>query len=125
MPNELSRIVVVEDNASIGRVIERILQAGGFTAIVFPSAEAMLEANVAASADCLVLDIQLPGMGGFELYRRLALSSKETPAIFITACAEPAIRDEAEKLAGAGSFLPKPFSPQDLLEAVSRALHRH
>jgi FixJ family two-component response regulator len=125
MTSELSKIVVVEDHAGMGRSIERILRAGGFTPVVFTSAEAMLEANVAASADCLVLDIQLPAMCGFELYRRLALSGKKMPAIFITACDEPAIRDEAERLGGAGSFLPKPFSGQDLLDAVTRALHRH
>jgi DNA-binding response OmpR family regulator len=116
----MPRIVVVEDDTSMSQAIERVLQAGGFQAVAFASAEAALEAGVAA--DALVLDIHLPGMSGFEMYRRLALAGEAPPAIFITARDEPAVRDEAEGLGGAGSYLPKPFSGRDLLDAVSRAL---
>ena len=105
----------------MSQAIERVLQAGGFEAAVFPSAEAALEANPAA-ADGLVLDIHLPGISGFDLYRRLALSGKALPAIFITARDEPAVRDEAERLGGAGSYLPKPFSGRNLLDAINQAL---
>jgi DNA-binding response OmpR family regulator len=78
-----------------------ILQVGSFEVVSFASAEAALDAGAAASADALVLDIHLPGMSGFELYRRLALSGEALPAIFITARDEPAVRDEAERLGGA------------------------
>jgi FixJ family two-component response regulator len=122
MPSEPPRIVVVEDDASMSQAIERVLQAGGFAAFVFASAEAALGAGGTAFADCLVLDVYLPGMSGFELYRRLALPGQALPAIFITARNEPAVRDEAERLGGAGSYLPKPFSGRDLLDAVRRAL---
>jgi DNA-binding response OmpR family regulator len=61
-------------------------------------------------------------MSGFELYRRLSRSGLALPAIFITARDEPAVRDEAEGLGGAGSYLPKPFSGRDLLDAITRAL---
>jgi FixJ family two-component response regulator len=124
MSADLTRIVVVEDDASMSQAIERVLRAGGFAAALFASAEAALEADAAATADCLVLDIRLPGMSGFELYRRLVLSGKELPAIFITAHDEPAVREEAEKL-GAKSYLPKPFSGRDLLDAVTQALGSH
>jgi FixJ family two-component response regulator len=124
MPSELPRIVVVEDDASMSQAIERIMRAGGFAADLFASAEAALESGAAAFAECLVLDIHLPGMSGFELYRRLALSGKEMPGIFITARDEPAAREEAESLGGAGSYLPKPFSGRDLLDAVTQALRR-
>ena len=77
------------------------------------------------AADCLVLDIHLPGMSGFELYRRLALAGKVMPAVFITARDEPAVRDEAERLGGAGSYLPKPFSGRDLLDAITQGLRGH
>ena len=120
MPNEPPIIVVVEDDASMRQALERILQAGGFTAVSFASGEAALEAD--AAADCLVLDIHLPGMSGFELYRRLALAGKALPGIFITARDEPAVRDEAERLGGAGSYLPKPFSGRDLLDAITKGL---
>jgi len=122
MPSELPTIVLVEDDASMSQAIERVLQAGGFTPVLFASAEAALEGGAAEAADGLVLDIHLPGITGFELYRRLALSGKAGPVIFITAHDEPAVRDEAESLGGAGSYLPKPFSGRDLIQAVTQAL---
>jgi FixJ family two-component response regulator len=91
MPSELPRIVVVEDDAGVTKAIERILRAGGYAAVVFASAEAALEAN-AAAADCRVLDIHLPGMSGFDLHGRLALSGNETPTVFMTALDEPGVR---------------------------------
>jgi FixJ family two-component response regulator len=63
--SEMSKIVVVEDHPSVRKTIERILQPGGFTVVLFDSAEALLEADAAASADCLVLDVNLPGISGF------------------------------------------------------------
>jgi DNA-binding response OmpR family regulator len=123
MPNIMPGIVVVEDDASMSQALERILRAGGFAADAYASAEDALEA--AALADCLVLDIHLPGMSGFELYRQLTLSGKELPVIFITAHDEPAVREEAQRLAGSGSYLPKPFSGRALLDAITLALRRH
>jgi FixJ family two-component response regulator len=114
-------VVVVEDDPSMSQAIERLLRAGGFAAATFASAEAALVAGVAAESDCLILDVHLPGMSGFDLYRRLAAAGVELPTIFITAHDEPAIRAEAERL-GASSYLPKPFSGRTLLDAVSRAI---
>jgi FixJ family two-component response regulator len=122
MPSELPRIVVVEDDASMSQAIERILQAGGFAPVLFASAEDALEADAAAMADVLVIDIHLPGMSGLELYRQLALAGKDVPTIFITARDELAVREEAERLGGTGSYLPKPFSGRDLLDAITQAL---
>lgn len=112
---------MVEDDASMGRAFERVLRAGGFAPVTFASAEAALEAGAASSADCLVLDVRLPGMSGFELYRRLAHSGPRPPVILVTAHDEPAVREEAQRL-GASSFLPKPFPGRALLEAVAQAL---
>ena len=125
MPSELPRIVVVEDDASMSQAIERVLLAGGFTPVLFASAEAALEAGAADAADGLVLDIHLPGISGFELYRQLVHSGKAIPVIFTTARDEPAARAEAESLGGAGSYLPKPFSGRDLIQAVTWALSCH
>jgi FixJ family two-component response regulator len=121
MLGAMPRIVVVEDDTSMRQAIERILRAGGFAAVLFASAEAALEADTEAIADCLVLDIHLPGMSGFDLYRRLTQSGGKLPAVFITAHDEPAVREEAESL-GARSYLPKPFSGRTLLDAVRQAI---
>jgi FixJ family two-component response regulator len=121
---ETPTILVVEDDASLGQAIDRILRAGGLEVVMFPSAEAALNANAAAAADCLVLDIRLPGISGFELYRRLAQAGSHAPVIFITAHDEPAVREEAERL-GAQSFLSKPFPGRKLLDAIAQALRSH
>jgi DNA-binding response OmpR family regulator len=114
------RIVLVEDDPSMSRAIERILRVGDFTAVTFATAEAALEAG-AATADCLILDVRLPGMSGFDLYRLLASGDDRPPAIFITAHDSPGVRETAEGLDAAG-YLPKPFSGRALLDAVARAL---
>ena len=123
MPGQRPRIVVVEDDASLCLAIERILRAGGFAPVTFASAEAALEAGTAATADCLVLDVRLPGMSGFDLYRRLTHSGEKPPVVFMTAHDEPAVREEAEKM-GASGYLAKPFSGRTLLEAVAQGLSR-
>jgi FixJ family two-component response regulator len=117
----MSRIVVVEDDASMNQAIERILRVGGFVAVMFASAEAALEADTATTSDCLILDIQLPGMSGFELYRRLAIGRENVAVIFITAYDEPFVREEAARIR-AGSYLPKPFTGRTLLDAISQAI---
>jgi FixJ family two-component response regulator len=121
MPGETPRIVVVENDPSMSQAIERLLRAGGFGAVLFTSAEDALEAGAATASDCLILDVNLPGMSGFDLYRRLASEGEERPAIFITAHDEPAVREEAESL-GARRYLPKPFAGRALLDAVNRAI---
>jgi FixJ family two-component response regulator len=121
MAGALPRIIVVEDDASMSQAVERILRAGGYAATLFDSAEAALESEESAPADCLILDIHLPGMSGFELMRHGVLGGTEAPAIFITAYDDARARVEANRL-GARGLLVKPFSGRALLEAVSEAL---
>jgi FixJ family two-component response regulator len=122
MPSETPSIVVVEDDASMSQAIKRILRAGGFMVDTFSSAEDALEGTAASTADCLILDIHLPGISGFEMYRQLFRSGQGIPAIFITGHDQPAARQEAETLAGKSGYLLKPFSGEELLNAVQHAL---
>ena len=118
MPGEEKRVVVVEDDASMRCAIERLLGAAGFQPIAFASAEAFLETDAGAEAACLVFDIRLPGLSGFELYRQLAESGAAHAVIFITAHDTAAAREQAE---GIGEYLPKPFAGKNLVDAVKRA----
>jgi FixJ family two-component response regulator len=113
-------IVIVEDDSSMRQAIKRILKTAGYVAKSYESAESVIEVDGAMTADCLILDIQLPGMSGLELYRTLARCGLTTPAIFITAHDGHNMRDEAERL-GAASYLTKPFSGRALLSAVADA----
>lgn len=118
---DLLVIVVVEDDPSMRRAIERVLRAGGYKPIMFDSAEASLEAGVLLAADCLVLDIHLPGMSGFELFESLIPNGGSLPTIFITSFDQPEFRNRAANL-GASSYHPKPFFGRVLLDAVKQAV---
>ena len=98
--------------------LERLLQARGFGTEIYPSAEAFLAA--ACAADCLLLDIHLGGMGGFELRRRLASGGSTLPVIFMTAFDDEATRREATSL-GCVAYLRKPFAGHLLMQAIADA----
>src|SRR5262245_8811747 len=121
MPKTDQKIVVVEDDPGMNQAIERLLNAAGFRAVTFPSAEALLQAGAATTAACLVLDIHLQGLSGFELHRRLAMSCAPPPVIFITAYDEEAARQNAIQ-AGAIGYFTKPFSGRTLISAIAKAI---
>jgi FixJ family two-component response regulator len=122
LEREKETIVVVDDDDGLRQAFERLLNAAGFQALTFPSAETLLQADAAGSAACLVLDIHLPGLSGFDLRRELVrTAARQPPVIFITGHDEPAARDQAEAL-GAFAYLPKPFAGRTLVDAVARAL---
>ena len=120
MPGRILKIVIVEDDPSMRQAIERILRTAGHNAKWYESAEAVVEMEAVMTADCLILDIELPGMSGLELYRTLTRSGLTTPAIFVTAHDGRNMRDEAERL-GAANYLTKPFTGRALLAAVAEA----
>ena len=114
-------LLVVEDDDGMRRAIESLLDAAGFRVASFSSAEELLGGSTATSAACLILDIHLPGISGFELRRVLARTGPAPPVIFITADDTPAAREEAGRL-HAAAYLPKPFQGRELVAAVSRAV---
>ena len=114
-------IIVVDDDAGMNLALRRLLNAAGFHAISFSSAEALLESKTVPQAACLILDVHLPGLSGFELQRRLQQDGPTRPVIFITAYDDPASKAEAQG-AGAAAYLTKPFSGRRLLTAITEAL---
>lgn len=119
------RIVLVDDDASMSHALERLLKLAGCVPVIFPSAEALLDACTEVdAAACLILDVHLPGLSGFELYDRLARMGNAPPVIFITAYDETESRVQAEA-AGASAYLTKPFSGRDLVAATARAIQAH
>lgn len=120
MKNLKQKIVVVDDDAGMNQALERLLNAAGYQAVTFSSAEALLEANVASTAACLVFDIHLPGLSGFELHHQLAKIGAKSPVIFITAYEDPAAQARAQDVGAVGYFT-KPFPRQILLAAIARA----
>ena len=118
MPRQEKCVVVVEDDASMSRAIERLLRTASFQPVMFSSAEALLQTNAVSAAGCLILDVRLPGLSGFELHQRLTAGGTVPPVIFITAHDTPSAREQARDL---GKFLCKPFPGRELVAAVKSA----
>lgn len=122
MPKNLL-VSIVDDDESVRRTTKLLVQSFGFKAAVFESAEDFLKSESIRDASCLILDVRMPRMNGLQLQSRLAAEGYATPIIFITAHDDKESRDRAMK-AGAIAFLYKPFSDQQLLDAIRSALMR-
>jgi FixJ family two-component response regulator len=115
-------VAVVDDDASVGRAIRRLLRSTGLAADIFQTGDDFLQRCAATPPyrpACVVLDVQMPGLNGLEVQQRLAGSS--IPVIFITAREEGELREQA-LAAGASAYLRKPFNDEVLIEAVRRAI---
>ena len=116
-------LVGVDDDVRIRESIARLAASAGYTAIMFPSAEALLASGALEGAGCLISDIRMPGMDGLELQRRVKAESPGLPVILISGQLDEQIRERALRL-GAVAFLYKPFDGEELLREIQRALER-
>ena len=114
-------VAVVDDDGSFCRALGRLLRAAGFEPAMYPSAEAFLQDVTRAGVDCLVLDIHLGGMSGFDLQKHLAASGSAPPIIFMTGHEELETPELARR-AGCVAFLRKPFAGSSLLDAIRQAV---
>ena len=114
-------VAVVEDDPSMRRSLERLLNAHGFMTEGYSSAETFLGRDPAHHLSCVVLDIQLAGMSGLELRSRLTSSGSSLPVVFITAIDDDTLKVAAVQL-GCSALLRKPFPAASLISAVNKAL---
>jgi len=121
MPASRQTIAIVEDDASFSRALERLLNASGFATQAFASAEEFLASAKPNSHACVILDIHLPGISGFELFDRLSADHGRPPVIFITAEDVETVRREAARISGK-ICLRKPLIAGELLDAVYQQL---
>jgi FixJ family two-component response regulator len=121
-PKVTPLIAIVDDDPSIGRAVERLLRSFGMRAETFQSGEGLLRAVESSQRfRCAVIDVQMPGMNGLEVQRRLALERIDLPLVFITAHEDEGV-SELAIAAGAVGFLQKPFTDESLIELIRRAL---
>jgi FixJ family two-component response regulator len=113
-------VFVLDDDPSVREALSSLLRSDGFHVSTFESAAEFLKITSPASPDCLVLDLQLPDMSGLELQRELA-KANGPPIVFISGHGDIPTSVQAMK-AGAVEFLPKPFSDQELLDAIDSAI---
>ncbi len=114
-------ISIVDDDESVREALCGLLRSVGFAVNAFASAEQYLTSDQPRSADCLVLDVRMPGMSGIELQRQLVASHSEIPVIFITAHEDESMRTQTLR-GDAGTVLIKPFSEEALMNAIHKAL---
>ena len=121
MMGKRSLIAVVDDDESVRESLPDLLREFGFVAEAFSTAEAFLASEVVSEANCLILDVAMPGMSGPELQQELSRRQRAIPIVFITANGDQTVRPRL-LARGAVECLFKPFSEAALLEALNTAL---
>jgi FixJ family two-component response regulator len=114
-------IAIVDDDESFRRATASFIRSLGYAAAAFGSAEAFLKSDRISDTDCLISDVQMPGMTGIELQGHLIARGHHLPVIFVTAFPEVKTRGRA-LAAGAVGFLDKPFRDQTLIACLNEAL---
>jgi FixJ family two-component response regulator len=116
-----SLISIVDDDESIREATKGLVRSLGYQAATFASAEEFLQSDNLGNTDCLIADVQMPGLSGIDLQHSLIARGVQMPTIFITAFPEEGTRTQA-MTAGAVGYLGKPFSEESLLKCLDSAL---
>ena len=123
MPQAIPVVFVVDDDISVRESLELLIRFAGWQAELFASAQEFLAHPRPAVPSCLVLDVNLPGLNGLDLQKRIAGERADMPIIFITGYGDVPRTVQAMK-AGAVEFLTKPFDDDVLLRAIGSAIER-
>ena len=116
-------VYIIDDDMSMRRAIERLLESEDYSVELLTGAREFLAQVPHAGPSCVILDLNMPGLNGLELQEALVGRGRAEQVIFITGGASVPTCVQAMK-AGAVDYLPKPFRDEDLLYAVERALER-
>jgi FixJ family two-component response regulator len=117
MATTRATIAVVVDDVGVRTALRQLLRSAGFDPVAFSSAEEFLATNARADVDCLIADINLPGMSGVALVQALAAEGGPGRVVLITGRDDPHTLDLIGR-AGAVPLLRKPFSDQALFDAI-------
>jgi FixJ family two-component response regulator len=116
-------VAVVDDEESIRKSLRRLLMAADLDAVVYASGQEFLDALRVRQPDCVILDLQMPGLTGLEVQRTLTAAGVRFPTIIITAHDEPESRARCLG-AGVAAYLCKPLHDEMLLDAIANAIGR-
>ena len=114
-------ISIIDDDEAVREATKGLVRSLGYSAATFASAEEFLSSDRILDTTCLITDLEMPGLNGFELQSRLVDEGHRIPIIFITAYVEERIRRRAEK-SGAWGFFGKPFDEVGLIDCLHRAV---
>jgi FixJ family two-component response regulator len=123
-PRETDAVIaIVDDDPSVRKGLERLIRSMGWRAETFSSAQEFLECPQGEAPSCIVLDLQLPGLSGLDLQKRMAEAGLETPIVFLTGHGDIPASVQAMK-GGAVEFLTKPVDEKELSRAIQEAIER-
>jgi FixJ family two-component response regulator len=117
-------ISIVDDDKSFCESAKSLIRSLGYATATFASGEEFLESGCLSHTECLITDVQMPGMSGVDLQSHLLANGHRTPVIFVTAHPEERLRERA-LAAGALGFLSKPFREENLIACLDRATGTH
>ncbi|HEX6901364.1 MAG TPA: response regulator [Thermoanaerobaculia bacterium] len=121
MQDARALILIVDDDASIRRALSRLFQYAGLEVEVYASAGELFGRELPDRPACLLLDLHMPEVHGFEVLERVAATLPELPVVIVTADSRAETEARAHRL-GAAGFLRKPLDEEDLLGTIRRVL---
>ncbi len=124
MANNDPFIAVVDDESPVRTMLRRLLRLADYKVTTFASGEEFLDSLRGGLPACMILDVHMPGLSGFDVESRMRAAHIEVPIVFITASDDIAL-DRSALEAGGVCLLRKPFSSNQLLEAVGIALRNN
>lgn len=116
----IQRIAIIDDHEAVRSAVSSLLRSSGYATTGYDCAESLLAAQAQHASDCVISDLQMPGISGVELLEQLRRDGCRVPLIVLTAFPEAAVRQRALQ-AGAAGFLSKPFQADELLRCVALA----
>jgi FixJ family two-component response regulator len=116
-------IAIVDDVESVRAALQGLVRSLGLANVAFASGESFLNSPHLRRATCVIADVNMPGMTGPELHRRLVAQGSAIPVILITAYPDDSVREQ-ELRAGVVGYLSKPFDEADLIACLRLALAR-
>jgi CheY-like chemotaxis protein len=113
-----ARVAIVDDHDAVRGAVSSLLRSSGYAVTEFDCAESLLAAGAQHDYQCIISDLQMPGMSGLDLLEHLRRNGCGVPLIMLTAFPEPAVRQRAQQ-GGAAAFLSKPFQCDELMHWVA------
>jgi FixJ family two-component response regulator len=120
-PQKAPMISIVDDDTAVREATQDLVRSLGYSAAAFASAEEFLGSEQLSTTDCVIADVQMPGLSGIDLQQRLLADGRNLPIIFITAFPDERTRKRALG-AGAVGFLSKPCREELLIGCLKKAL---
>ena len=115
-------VYLIDDDESVRRALQRLLRSAGLDVTAFSSAEEFLQReNLGENRACIIVDIRMPGLTGFDLQEKLTSKGIRIPVITVSAFDDAQTRERARKL-GATAFFRKPVDGEALIDAIRWAM---